>query len=57
MNRKERRLALRTALMARIDDVTVVKDFAASLEAPRPVRSRMHWVVSELLQRPRCSSF
>jgi large subunit ribosomal protein L4 len=35
MNRKERRLALRTALMARIDDVTVVKDFAASLEAPK----------------------
>ena len=34
MNRKERRLALRTALMARIDDVTVVKDFGASLEAP-----------------------
>ena len=33
MNRKERRLALRTALMARIDDVTVVKDFGASLEA------------------------
>ena len=35
MNRKERRLALRTALMARIDDVTVVKDFATSLEAPK----------------------
>ena len=35
MNRKERRLALRTALMARIDDVTVVKDFGASLEAPK----------------------
>jgi large subunit ribosomal protein L4 len=35
MNRKERRLALRTALMARIDDVTVVKDFATALEAPK----------------------
>ena len=35
MNRKERRLALRTALMARIDDVIVVKDFGASLEAPK----------------------
>ena len=36
MNRKERRLALRTALMARIDDVIVVKDFGADLEAPKP---------------------
>ena len=35
MNRKERRLALRTALMARIDDVTVVKDFATALKAPK----------------------
>ena len=35
MNRKERRLALRTALMARIDDVTVVKDFATALEVPK----------------------
>ena len=35
MNRKERRLALRTALMARLDDVTVVKGFATSLEAPK----------------------
>ncbi|QNI53103.1 50S ribosomal protein L4 [Synechococcus sp. BIOS-E4-1] len=35
MNRKERRLALRTALMARIDDVIVVKDFGAALEAPK----------------------
>ena len=35
MNRKERRLALRTALMSRIADVTVVKDFGASLEAPK----------------------
>ena len=35
MNRKERRLALRTALMARIDDVTVVKAFGADLAAPK----------------------
>jgi len=35
MNRKERRLALRTALMSRIDDVLVVKDFGAKLEAPK----------------------
>jgi large subunit ribosomal protein L4 len=35
MNRKERRLALRTALMARIEDIVVVKDFGTSLEAPK----------------------
>ena len=35
MNRKERRLALRTALMARIDDVIVVKDFGSSLDKPK----------------------
>ena len=35
MNRKERRLALRTALMARIDDVTVVKGFGGALDAPK----------------------
>ena len=35
MNRKERRSALRTALMARIDNITVVKDFGTSLEAPK----------------------
>ena len=35
MNRKERRSALRTALMARVDDITVVKDFGTSLEAPK----------------------
>jgi large subunit ribosomal protein L4 len=35
MNRKERRLALRTALMSRIDAITVVKDFGASLESPK----------------------
>jgi len=35
MNRKERRLALRTALMARIEDVLVVKDFGVKLEEPK----------------------
>jgi large subunit ribosomal protein L4 len=35
MNRKERRLALRTALISRADDITVVKGFATDLEAPR----------------------
>ena len=35
MNRKERRLALRTALMSRIDDIIVVKGFGADLRAPK----------------------
>ena len=35
MNRKERRLALRTALMSRITDITVVKGFGAGLETPK----------------------
>ena len=35
MNRKERRLALRTALMSRIEDVKVVKDFGAVIEVPK----------------------
>jgi len=35
MNRKERRLALRTALMSRIDDIVVVKGFGADLKAPK----------------------
>ena len=35
MNRKERRLALRTALMSRLDDLIVVKGFGADLEAPK----------------------
>tara|TARA_Y100001968_G_scaffold323306_1_gene360771 strand:+ start:540 stop:1175 length:636 start_codon:yes stop_codon:yes gene_type:complete len=37
MNRKERRLALRTALMSRIDDIVVVKDFGKSLKVPKTV--------------------
>jgi large subunit ribosomal protein L4 len=35
MNRKERRLALRTALMSRLDDLVVVKGFAAGLDTPK----------------------
>ena len=35
MNRKERRLALRTAFMARIEDVMVVKDFGSTLKKPK----------------------
>ena len=35
MNRKERRLALRTALMARVEDMVVVKDFGESLKTPK----------------------
>jgi len=35
MNRKERRLALRTALMSRVADITVVQGFAQGLEAPK----------------------
>ena len=35
MNRKERRLAIRTALMARVDDLVVVKDFGSSLKSPK----------------------
>jgi large subunit ribosomal protein L4 len=35
MNRKERRLALRTALMSRINDITVVKGFGLGLDTPK----------------------
>jgi large subunit ribosomal protein L4 len=35
MNRKERRLALCTALHSRMDDVVVVQDFAANLPQPK----------------------
>ena len=35
MNRKERRLALRTALMSRVDDLLVVKDFGLKLQKPK----------------------
>ena len=35
MNRKERRLALRTAFSARVGDMIVVEDFGAELERPK----------------------
>jgi len=35
MNRKERRLALRTALMSRISDAKIIKDFGSNLEVPK----------------------
>ena len=35
MNRKERRLALRTALMSRISDIKAVEDFASTLDQPK----------------------
>ncbi|BAY07289.1 50S ribosomal protein L4 [Calothrix sp. NIES-2098] len=35
MNRKERRLALRTALVSRIDDLVVVEEFSEQLSRPK----------------------
>ena len=35
MNRKERRLALRTALMSRISDIKAVEDFGSTLDRPK----------------------
>ena len=35
MNRKERRLALRTALMSRTSDIKTVEDFGSSLTTPK----------------------
>ncbi len=35
MNRKERRLALRTAFMARLSDAVVVRDFGTTLKTPK----------------------
>ena len=35
MNRKERRLALRTALMSRVADIKAVEDFGSSLNKPK----------------------
>ena len=35
MNRKERRLALRTALMSRVSDIKAVEDFGSTLEKPK----------------------
>ena len=35
MNRKERRLALRTALMSRVSDIKTVEDFGSTLDKPK----------------------
>ena len=35
MNRKERRLALRTALMSRLTDIKAVEDFGSTLDQPK----------------------
>ena len=35
MNRKERRLAIRTAFMSRIPDAKIIKDFGLKLEVPK----------------------
>ena len=35
MNRKERRLALRTALMSRVSDIKAVEDFGSTLDQPK----------------------
>ena len=35
MNRKERRLALRTALMSRVSDIKAVSDFGSTLKQPK----------------------
>ena len=39
MNRKERRLALRTALMSRVSDIKAVEDFGSTLRQPKQVIS------------------
>ena len=35
MNRKERRLALRTALMSKVNDIKAVEDFGSTLDQPK----------------------
>jgi large subunit ribosomal protein L4 len=48
MNRKERRLALRTALMSRIEDIIVVADFATNVAQPKTkefVQAMTRWGV------------
>jgi large subunit ribosomal protein L4 len=48
MNRKERRLALRTALMSRIEDMIVVADFATDVAQPKTkefVQAMTRWGV------------
>jgi large subunit ribosomal protein L4 len=49
MNRKERRLALRTALMSRIEDTIVVQDFTTNVAQPKTkefVQALTRWGVA-----------
>lgn len=49
MNRKERRLALRTAFQGRFDDLIVVEDFAAQFDRPKTkelVQALSRWGVA-----------
>jgi large subunit ribosomal protein L4 len=54
MNRKERRLALRTALMSRLDDLVVVKGFGQGLDTPKPGRSTQPSAASASKPAARC---
>jgi large subunit ribosomal protein L4 len=48
MNRKERRLALRTALMSRVEDIIVVADFTTNVAQPKTkefVQAMTRWGV------------
>jgi large subunit ribosomal protein L4 len=48
MNRKERRLALRTALMSRVEDIIVVSDFTTDVAQPKTkefVQAMARWGV------------
>jgi large subunit ribosomal protein L4 len=50
MNRKERRLALRTALQSRAEDLIVVQDFASELPRPKTkelAQALARWGVGE----------
>ena len=54
MNRKERRLALRTALMSRVDDIIVVQGFGVGQTPPKPKRSPQLSPASASSLAPRC---
>ncbi|MEN9230200.1 MAG: 50S ribosomal protein L4 [Thermostichus sp. DG02_5_bins_236] len=50
MNRKERQLALRTALQSRVEDLIVVQDFLAQLDPPKTrevAKALLRWGVRE----------
>ncbi|WP_279611340.1 50S ribosomal protein L4 [Thermostichus vulcanus] len=50
MNRKERQLALRTALQSRVEDLIVVQDFLAQLDPPKTrevAKALLRWGVME----------